>query len=442
MNSRWKNSCRDVASDTIAALNTDHYPVWCTHKIRYKRQRPHEQRVSWDLDVNDDQKQRFNEAFDSLLDFSPTDDREEHQKLDDAFNSAAKMALKPKSAVIKKPWITEDTLKLIKQKHWFEQNGKWCEYKEKQKEVRKAVKTDWQRWLQEITDKDLDVRDKWLGIKYIKRKRAPKLYERANLEGYAINFKQHASAAADYLETKQWGNTECNTSEEKHQTMANTTELNIACGLFNLSELSAIITKLKRNKATGPDDIPIEFFKWLHDDNRQKVLNLINFWWDQSIFPVEKLKAHIASIYKKGDPKKQENYRPISLLNSIYKLYAGMIQIRLADGIDGHLQQTQYGFRKARSTSTPLACVRRLLEKAEASQDPMFLVFLDWEKAFDRVKQDKLFEALERMNIPSHFVNVIRSLYNNPQFSVRMGSQQSTWRKQSTGIRQGCPLSP
>ena len=72
----------------------------------------------------------------------------------------------------------------------------------------------------------------------------------------------------------------------------------------------------------------------------------------------------------------------------------------------------------------------------------MFLVFLDWEKAFDRVKQDKLFEALERMNIPSHFVNVIRSLYNNPQFSVRMGSQQSTWRKQSTGIRQGCPLSP
>ena len=119
-----------------------------------------------------------------------------------------------------------------------------------------------------------------------------------------------------------------------------------------------------------------------------------------------------------------------------------MIQIRLAEGIDSHLQQTQYGFRKARSTSTPLACVRRLLEKAEASQDPMFLVFLDWEKAFDRVKQDKLFEALERMNIPPHFVNVIRSLYNNPQFSVRMGSHQSTWRKQSTGIRQGCPLSP
>ena len=106
------------------------------------------------------------------------------------------------------------------------------------------------------------------------------------------------------------------------------------------------------------------------------------------------------------------------------------------------MQNTQFGFRKALSTSTPLACVRRVLERCEASKNPLFLVFLDWEKTFDRVKQDKLFEALSRMGVPSQYIEAIKSLYNNPQFAVRMGSHQSTWRTQNRGIRQGCPLSP
>ena len=72
------------------------------------------------------------------------------------------------------------------------------------------------------------------------------------------------------------------------------------------------------------------FFKWLDQENRGKVLNLVNFWFEQGVFPQDKLKAYVASLYKKGDPKKQENYCPISLLNSIYKIYAGMLQARLA----------------------------------------------------------------------------------------------------------------
>ena len=165
-------------------------------------------------------------------------------------------------------------------------------------------------------------------------------------------------------------------------------------------------------------------------------------WLFEGNVPDETVQAYVASIYKKGDPKNPENYRPISILNSIYKIYAGVIQKRLADALDHDLQQTQYGFRKARSTSIPLAIIRRLLEIAEAGQDPCYLVFLDWEKAFDRIKHDKLLEALSRMDIPEVFLKAISSLYENPTFSVRTKLSTSSWRKQQRGIRQGCPLSP
>ena len=70
------------------------------------------------------------------------------------------------------------------------------------------------------------------------------------------------------------------------------------------------------------------------------------------------------------------------------------------------------------------------------------LVLLDWEKAFDKVDQEKLHEALERMNVPTKYSNIIRQIYKKPTFMIEIDGQQSGWKQQQTGIRQGCPLSP
>ena len=118
------------------------------------------------------------------------------------------------------------------------------------------------------------------------------------------------------------------------------------------------------------------------------------------------------------------------------------MQRRLASAIDHDLQPTQFGFRAARSTSIPITCIKRVVEKAYASQDPAILVFLDWEKAFDRIRQDKLMECLERMNVDPKMIKAIRSLYSDPTFAVEIGTKTSEWYKQERGIRQGCPLSP
>ena len=85
--------------------------------------------------------------------------------------------------------------------------------------------------------------------------------------------------------------------------------------------------------------------------------------------PDEMELAELVTLYKKGNVEDAANYRPIALLNTIYKLYAAILQKRLATGLDDKLWETQYGFRKKRSTAQPLFITRRLQDLAETSGD-------------------------------------------------------------------------
>ena len=153
------------------------------------------------------------------------------------------------------------------------------------------------------------------------------------------------------------------------------------------------IKKIKRRKATGPDEIPMELFKEMNDDCIEEITKLLNLWWEKEDIPEETLRARVVLIYKKGDSGKYENYRPISLLNSIYKIYAAIIQKRLAKVIDEHLQKTQYGFRQKKSTADAIQLIRRTAEHGQQTHNKLHMVLLDWEKAFDEINREKCLEA-------------------------------------------------
>ena len=84
-------------------------------------------------------------------------------------------------------------------------------------------------------------------------------------------------------------------------------------------EIKAIIKRLKRRKAAGLDEIPVELLKELGEEGLWEVKNLLNEWWHGEEIPEEQMRARVVLIYKKGDTSKYENYRLISLLNSLYK---------------------------------------------------------------------------------------------------------------------------
>ena len=104
------------------------------------------------------------------------------------------------------------------------------------------------------------------------------------------------------------------------------TQTDINTDPFTEKELEHTLKLLKNNKAPGTDGIPLEFYKWTNTESALEwILLILNKMWELEEIPTESEIARIVSIYKKGDTEKPENYRPIALLQSLYKIYASLL---------------------------------------------------------------------------------------------------------------------
>ena len=119
-----------------------------------------------------------------------------------------------------------------------------------------------------------------------------------------------------------------------------------------------------------------------------------------------------------------------------------MIRARMQSATETLLSKTQYGFRPNRSTSHAIYVLRRIQDYYGIKGANLSIAFLDWEKTFDKIQHDKLIIALHRLGFNSHYTDVIADCYRTPQFFVKDNFGCSDRKVQSSGIRQGCPLSP
>ena len=200
---------------------------------------------------------------------------------------------------------------------------------------------------------------------------------------------------------------------------------------------------MKRKKACGPDEIPMEMIKELDDTNLEQLHKMTSEWWNNETMPIEETRARVVPIFKKGDTSDIGNYRPISLLNATYKIFTAILVERISEKLDKHLQKTQFGFRKNKSTANAIFLIRRLIDNAERSnKQELHMLLLDWEKAFDKLTHKSLFVAMEKMNVDTKLINLVKMIYKQPEFMVESDGKQSNWKRQKSGIRQGCPMSP
>ena len=208
----------------------------------------------------------------------------------------------------------------------------------------------------------------------------------------------------------QWNNESTTNAEIRPSKIINE-DLNIDTGQISVEEIIIIIKRLQKNNAPGPDRTTAELYKYLNNDNIEIIAWLLNIIWALDAVPEELTEANVASIFKKGDTKNLANYRPSSLLNTLYNIYASTIHNRIASKIDDHINNTQYGFRKKRSTAHAFDLARRIQDLAEQSGENIVMVLLDWGKAFDKSDQGRMFEALRRFNIPSQNRANIEAIY-------------------------------
>ena len=146
---------------------------------------------------------------------------------------------------------------------------------------------------------------------------------------------------------------------------------------FTQAELDVALHRMRHKKSPGPDSIPVELWKHSPRHFRLTLLAHYNQVFSQATAPDNWAPAVVIMIYKgkKKYPKSPSSYRPISLVNTVYKIYAALLHHRIKEAIDDRISPCQFGFRIGRSTSSPLFIIRRLLEIHERRGVSFYALF-------------------------------------------------------------------
>ena len=138
------------------------------------------------------------------------------------------------------------------------------------------------------------------------------------------------------------------------------------------------------------------------------------------------------------------NYRGVTLLSHCGKIYTRIIEKRLRQRVENIVLEGQYGFRPGRSTTDLIFAIRMLLEKRWEWDRMRYILFIDMEKAFDRVQRNGLWKIVkeEHYAIPKKLIRTIKSLYAKFLGRVKAHNAESDWFDIQTGVRQGDVLSP
>ena len=143
------------------------------------------------------------------------------------------------------------------------------------------------------------------------------------------------------------------------------------------NEICTIINKLKTNKAAGMDNIIGGLIKHGGRTLKQKIHKLICNIWISETLPAQWNEGIICPIYKKGDRLNCNNYRPITLLNIAYKIYAILLNNRLSEIIENKLGVFQVGFRPNRSTIHNIFMVGQMFEKCYEYNIELHNIFVE-----------------------------------------------------------------
>ena len=158
-------------------------------------------------------------------------------------------------------------------------------------------------------------------------------------------------------------------------------------------EVRTGLRKMKKGKAQGPDDIPVEAWIALGNKGVEFLVNVLIRLLQGKKMPDEWRRSVLVSLYKgKGDIKECGNYRGIKLMSHFMKLWERVIEARIRKKVTSGEQQ--FGFMPGRSTADAIFCLRMLLEKWTEGQKAVHCAFIDLEKAYDRVPREELWGCL------------------------------------------------
>jgi hypothetical protein len=207
-------------------------------------------------------------------------------------------------------------------------------------------------------------------------------------------------------------------------------------------EVRKSIERLKNGKAAGYSGIVGEMVKEGKDLLEGPLHRLFQRVWKEEKVPKDWESGIVIPLYKKGDQMNLDNYRGITLMDVIGKVFSGILRHRLEKCYMGKIVEEQAGFRRGRGCVDQGYTLAQIILKRLEMQKVTYLCFVDLKKAYDSVWREGLFKKLRQDGVPRKLVKLVRMWYSNVRALVRVNDVESGWFDTKVGVRQGDTLSP
>ena len=214
---------------------------------------------------------------------------------------------------------------------------------------------------------------------------------------------------------------------------------------ITMEELNEAEYVLRPDKSTGYDSLSNEIIKCLVETNPRIILKLFNLVFESNAKIEQWAIAILTPILKSGPKMDPSNYRGISILSCLGKLYTAILNKRLMKFVieRGILRPEALGFVAGNRTSDAHLVVHSLIQRyCHQENRKIFSCFVDFSKAFDTIPRDLLFEKLLKYGINGKFFNNIKTMYTNDNCCIKVGNKLTESFLANQGVKQGCILSP
>ncbi len=355
-----------------------------------------------------------------------------------------------------KPWISVQSWKLIEERRQLKikkesaqserLKEKWgTEYANKDREVKRSTRQDKRNWADGVAKEAQDAAEmgqmktvyeatrklcndfpKKIGM--VKDKNGKLLTEEQEIRD---RWKEHFMEVLNREEPERIAEIEDNQDILDEISTEPITE----------AEIRVALKEMKLGKAPGIDSITVEL---LRADLETTIQTLHQFYtevWEKGTVPEDWKKGLIIKLAKKGDLTMCGNWRGITLLSVVAKVMGRVLITRIAEGIDKKLRCEQAGFRRGRSTTQQIFVLRNIVEQAVEWNANIYTCFVDFEKAFDSVRRETLWEIMRHYGIPPKLITVVKTMYEGSQCAVVDENGRTDWFEVKSGVKQGCNMS-
>lgn len=363
--------------------------------------------------------------------------------LTDVWNTHAPIkTLRIKQNIKNKPWVTSEILKLIKERNELSQKAKstkskddWKAYKIFRNRVNNVMNREKLKHFRDKFDECSNPSDLWKPVKNLLAKKKASTQEIPEPEALAKFFTDYPLEVQRNIPT---------TGRSFWDFLGPRSQHNFSLKPVQKKEIDQIISKLSYKKAPGEDGLDNRLIKDSGDAVSTLLQHLFNLCISTCKIPNAWKTAKVSALHKKGDTRDPTNYRPISLLSTVSKIFEKLVAQQLTAHFETHhlFAKEQHGFRRKRSTLTSLLMLTDNIYNNIDHGKPTIAAFLDLSKAFDIVDTKTLLCKLEHYGIRGNSLTLLEDYLTSRNIFVSANGKVSNKRTIALGVPQGSILGP